>query len=269
MDEDPDEPRRQAAEVQAADVGHRLVAADDGQNPLVFIAEGRHRLGRAPAAQHVGHELPLLHGHLGHAGQRFAVLLEVGQVADDEDVGVAGQRQIRPDDEAAGAILLRAGALGDDRAQRRGAHARAPEYSEGRDARLAPGGVPDHDVVGGDVGNHHAGTHLDTQSCQRARRRLRQPRRKAGQDAIQPFDEENRRLGRVEAAELAGQGVAGQIAQRPRQLHAGRPAADDDEGQQGAAAVGVGFALGSLEGQQDAPPDGDGVFDRLQAGGQR
>ncbi len=184
MDKDPDEPGRQAAEVKAADVGHGLVAADDGQDALVLIAERRHRLAGAAAAQHPGHVLPLLHGHLGHARQRRAVLLSVGQVADDEDVVVAGQRQVWPDDETAGAVLLRPGALGHHRAQRRGADARAPEDGEGGDSYLGVGRVLNDDVVGGDVGDHDAGAHLDAQPGQRARRRPRQVGREGGQDAV-------------------------------------------------------------------------------------
>ncbi len=152
--------------MQAADVGHGFVAADDGQQALVAVAERRRVLAQAAVAQHLGHVLPLLHSHLGHAGQRLTVLLIVGQVADDEDVGVAGQRQVRPDDEATGAVLLRPGALGQHRAQRGSAHARTPQDGVGGNAGLFAGGILDDDVAGGDLGHQHAGAYLHAQSGQ-------------------------------------------------------------------------------------------------------
>ena len=57
------------------------------------------------------------------------------------------------------------------------------------------------------------------------------------------------------------------IAERAGDLHAGRAAADDDEGQPLAASSGVGVALGLLERAEDAGAQVDGVVERLQPEG--
>ena len=53
-----------------------------------------------------------------------------------------------------------------------------------------------------------------------------------------------------------GAGVVGEsrdLRQRSRQLHARRPAADHDEGEQGAPGILICFRFGALEGQQHSP----------------
>ena len=60
-----------------------------------------------------------------------------------------------------------------------------------------------------------------------------------------------------------------QFGDRAGQLDAGRPGADDDEGQQRRAALRIALALGALEGEQDAPPQRGGVLQRLEAGRER
>ena len=62
-----------------------------------------------------------------------------------------------------------------------------------------------------------------------------------------------------------GQRLARELGDRAGELDAGRPAADDHEGQQRCALGRVGRALGLLERQQDAAADVDRVLDRLQA----
>ncbi len=58
----------------------------------------------------------------------------------------------------------------------------------------------------------------------------------------------------------------GELGDRAGELDAGRTAADDDEGQLGAALFRVSFLLGTLESQQHPPPDRGRVLKRLQAG---
>ena len=60
--------------------------------------------------------------------------------------------------------------------------------------------------------------------------------------------------------------LARQLDDGAGELDAGRPAADDDEGEQLAAQLRVLADLGLLEGRQDAGADLGGVADRLQAG---
>jgi len=61
----------------------------------------------------------------------------------------------------------------------------------------------------------------------------------------------------------------GDLAQRPGELDTGRSAADEHERHPRPAPVGIGLALGRLEGDQDPPPDLEGVLHRLQSGRDR
>ena len=62
----------------------------------------------------------------------------------------------------------------------------------------------------------------------------------------------------------------------PRQFHdgageldAGRPGADDDEGQERRAPLRIALALGAFEGHQNPPPQRGGVLQRFQPGRER
>jgi hypothetical protein len=63
---------------------------------------------------------------------------------------------------------------------------------------------------------------------------------------------------------IARDGLSRDLLDRPGELHAGRPAADDAEGQFGAARRIAAFVLGRLERQEDAPPQLGRVFDALE-----
>ena len=66
-----------------------------------------------------------------------------------------------------------------------------------------------------------------------------------------------------------GKRVLRQFGDGAGKLHAGRSRADDDEGQQRRAPLRIAFALGVLEGDQDAAPQRGGVLQRLQPGRER
>ena len=95
----------------------------------------------------------------------------------------------------------------------------------------------------------------------------RQDRVHARQHAVGALEQHDPRGGGVDVAEVAGDGARGDLLERSGQLHARRAGAHHDEGQLGAPGRRVGFLLGLLEGQQDAPPDLQGVIDGLQARG--
>src|ERR1035438_6449106 len=96
MYEDPGEPGGESGDVQLAEFGHGLVAANRGQIALIEVTERRGRCAGRCAAGHAAANQPgdlaaLLHGHRRHPGQRLAALVgEAGEVADDEDLGVPG-----------------------------------------------------------------------------------------------------------------------------------------------------------------------------------
>ena len=77
------------------DVGDRRPAADGRHVAVVAVAERLERLARDRAQDVLRRVRALLHRHLRDAGQRLAILHERADVADDEDVRMAGERQRR------------------------------------------------------------------------------------------------------------------------------------------------------------------------------
>ena len=70
----------------------------------------------------------------------------------------------------------------------------------------------------------------------------------------------------IDVVELLLQRLPRDLRERAGQLHAGRAAADDDEGQQRPLAVAIGLALGPLERQQHAPANLQGIVEGLEPG---
>ena len=74
-------------------------------------------------------------------------------------------------------------------------------------------------------------------------------------------------MGGIDRPEVSPHGDRRQFANRAGHLHAGRPAADDDEGE-GGVSFGAGrFPFGDFEGRQDSPAEQGGLLDRFEAGG--
>ena len=73
----------------------------------------------------------------------------------------------------------------------------------------------------------------------------------------------------IDRAEVAPQRVAGDLAERPGQLDAGRSATDQHEGHPLASPLRVGFPFRGLERDEDASPDLGRVLEGLEAGGDR
>jgi hypothetical protein len=68
----------------SADRGH---AADGGHIAFVEVAEGGARLAGEVGGDHFRDVVAHLHGGLGDAGNLMAILLEVGEIAEDKDLG--------------------------------------------------------------------------------------------------------------------------------------------------------------------------------------
>ena len=96
----------------------------------------------------------------------------------------------------------------------------------------------------------------------RASRELLVERR---QDARPGFDQDHARLARIDAAKIARQRVAAHLADRARELHARRSAADDDEREMAPSRVEVLIALRRFERFEHAAADLGGLRQRLQA----
>ena len=85
------------------------------------------------------------------------------------------------------------------------------------------------------------------------------------QDAIGALHERDRRVRRIDGAEVVPEHVVGDLGEGPGQLHAGGPAAHDHERQPAPARFVVRGALRRLEREKDAAADLDGVLDGLES----
>ena len=108
-------------------------------------------------------------------------------------------------------------------------------------------------------------TNLDAETLQRTARRVSQLLGKRRQDGWSGFDEHDSRTRGVDGLELVAQRLPRDLGKRACQLDTGRAAADDDEREQLTLAARILLALRALERNQDAPPDRDRVFQRLQS----
>src|SRR5439155_18449305 len=98
-----------------------------------------------------------------------------------------------------------------------------------------------------DPGHDRAGPHVDAEPLERLARGITQPSRKRRKKVTAAFDEDDARRFRPNAAEILDERVPRDFGERSRELDAGRPAADDDEGEKAALRLDVGLALGRLE----------------------
>ncbi len=79
----------------------------------------------------------------------------------------------------------------------------------------------------------------------------RKLRHVAAQHPVAGIDQDDPGLARINGAEIAAERFAGDLAERSRQLHAGRAAADNDEGEQRRPLFRVSFPFGGFEGEKD------------------
>ena len=91
MGEAPEDPTQAAADLQAAQVGHRKEGADHGHAAEVGELKGRVGLALALRQDVLGHPAPHLHRWTGHAGEGFAIagVAVAAEVPDDADLAVA------------------------------------------------------------------------------------------------------------------------------------------------------------------------------------
>ena len=108
---------------------------------------------------------------------------------------------------------------------------------------------------------------MDPQTFEVAGRATRLALAEGWEDAWPRFDQDHPRELGVDVPEVARQRESAHLAQGPGEFDASRPAADHDEGQQSAAAFGVGFPFGLFEGTEHATSDLGGLFQGLQPRG--
>src|SRR5204863_3518942 len=105
----------------------------------------------------------------------------------------------------------------------------------------------------------------DAEAFQLQLRLARQARRIGRQHAARALDQYDARAVRIDAAELAAQGVSRDLGEGAGKLDAGRAAAHDDEREPGEASCRIVLALRALEGGKHAAADLERILERLQA----
>lgn len=90
----------------------------------------------------------------------------------------------------------------------------------------------------------------------------------SGKDARAGLDEDNAGVLGVNVAEIVGERVLGELADRTGHFDAGRTTANDHECHVGEAAVGVLDFLGFLKGSEDAAANLKGVVEAFKSGGE-
>ena len=215
-------------EPEAADHRDRGGAADGGHAALVAVTEGPGRAGRRGAASTFAATAAPAGwppGRRRAAGARRA-RGRWHRSPIDEHLGVTGHREIGLDQHPAGAIERHA-----ERArERRGGHPRRPQHGARADllaARARPRRASRCVTA-------RAGAHLHAEAREARRRAWAD----SGSGKLASMPRPGLERGRSRAwvgsmsAEVARDGLARDLGERARQLDAGGPAADDDEGEQ-------------------------------------
>src|SRR5690242_419948 len=95
VDDQPCDPGEKAGHFHQPQVNQSVGTSYGGKVALVKVAERLMLLfARDALCNERGHIAAFLHGNGGNTGERLAVLRDGGGVADDEDVGMAGKREV-------------------------------------------------------------------------------------------------------------------------------------------------------------------------------
>ncbi len=140
-------------------------------------------------------------------------------------------------------------------------HAGRPDHGAARDAL-----VPDGDAVRIDAGHGAAGHDGHPELLERPCGLRRERRRETRQHTVGRLDEQDAGVPRIDGAEVAAQGVAGELTDLTGHLDPGRAAADDDEGEPGLPPRRVGLPLGRFERREEPATDDERALERLHLG---
>src|SRR5579872_779251 len=122
MDEQPGRPRCEAREMKVSDLGYALRTADRGHAALVPIAERFTGLLCNAAPNLFGSVLTHLNGNRSYSRNGSAILLKMGEIADDEDFRISLKIEAVINGRPATAVDVRV----QGRAERRGLHTGSP-----------------------------------------------------------------------------------------------------------------------------------------------
>ena len=173
--------------------------------------------------------------------------------------------QVLLDVDAPGAVDLGAGLLGDHLAERGGGDASGPDLGHGLDAADRAVLVLDLDAAAVDLGDHGTELDLDAALLEAGPGLAAEAVTEGGQHLRRAVEQDDAGVTRVDVAELVGERLVRQLGDLASHLDTGRARADDDEGEQPVAVLGVDRRLGELEGAEDAAAQLEGVVDVLHA----
>ena len=201
MGEAPQHPGEESFDLQAAEVGDGPFAADRRQRTEVAIAERRHHVAALARLQKLGDVAALLFCHRGDPGDGLAVGAKRERgIADDEDVGMAGDGEFRTDLDAPGLV----GVDAEPRTRRRRHNPGRPDDG----ARLDPLGA-EGCAAAIAIGDRRPQPHLDAQLLERALCRFRQRGIERQQQTGGSLDENDARLARIDRAKIGGERALG------------------------------------------------------------
>ena len=169
----------------------------------------------------------LLHRRGRDAGHRDSVRRPGGQVADDEDLGVAGDRQVGLDEDPAGPV---------ERHAERPAEPRPVTPAAQSTVRVAIRSSPILTPSASIAVTSSARPDVDARGATSCLRAFSDSVRRVGrQDAVGALEQDHTGLGRVDAPEVARQRMLRDLAERAGELDPRGSAADDDEREPGPA----------------------------------
>src|SRR5262245_1818405 len=198
VDERPDEFGRQAAQAPAPLLEDGERGADGSQITLVEVLEGSPRgLAGDGTCDRPARVVPALDGDLSQPRQRTAGVLNGRGVADHEDFGMSGYREIGLDVHPAG-VIGRCPQPGPGWGR---VYSRRPEHAATADAL-----VVDDDAIFVDVLDARTRAHLDAHPLQIALRLSREGFRVGGEDARTGIDQDDSGGGWIDTTELPLEG---------------------------------------------------------------
>ena len=165
--EQPDQPGERPAETQAPDVGDRLPASDRGHVALVEVAERAWLAILEAGADGLGRVAALLHGDGRDSRQRLGPV-DADHVAEREDLGMPGQRQVGSHGHPAGPVDAGSGRPAERLGEPRGAHPGGPYDGPRRDPLRGAVAASQRDRPPVDVHDRAIEDRRDAEPLQRA-----------------------------------------------------------------------------------------------------
>ena len=277
VDEQPRQPRRVAGKLELANLRDGGGTADGRHRAFVPILEcgtaAPHPVplpirwgegGRRPGEGNFsfndfGDVFSHLHRGRRNARHRFAVVLQHQcHVADGENFRMTGHAQIGIYLHASAAIQFAAELFG----ERRGGDASGPDDVAGVDDFS----VGEFHHTFADAFDLRVGFDIHAEMDELPLGFFRKAGRQMRQDARSAFEQNDVRLRGINAAEIQIHHRARQFGEGAGEFHAGRPAANHDNGHEPVVFDGVGFIFSFFKREQDTAAEAQRVVESLEAG---